>query len=128
MAIQLDFILPYPPDAVWAVVGDPARTDWVPGVESCEFAGGVRRFRLAEAGQLAERILLRDPGQRRLEYAVIESSPSLESHFAAIQIDSHASGALLRWETRVEPQAVEPFIRRNMEAAIAELKRILQLG
>lgn len=125
MAIRLDFVLNATPDRVWQVVGDPGRTDWVPGVESCAFDGTVRCFVMQGAGRLCERILLRDPERRRLEYAVIESRAPLTSHRAAIQVDAHPEGTLLRWETDVEPVAVEPFIRQSMEAAITQLRRVL---
>jgi uncharacterized protein YndB with AHSA1/START domain len=125
VAIRLDFVLNASPDRVWQVVGDPGRTDWVPGVESCEFDGTVRRFVMQGAGRLSERILLCDPERHRLEYAVIESRAPLTSHRATIQVDVHPEGTLLRWETDVEPVAVEPFIRQSMEAAIAQLQRVL---
>lgn len=126
MTLQLEFVLHAAPDRVWNIVGDPGRTDWVPGVASCEFDGTVRRFVMQGAGWLSERILLRDTARRRLEYAVIESRPPLASHHAAIQVDAHPDGALLRWETSVEPAAVEPFIRDSMEGAIARLRRVLE--
>lgn len=125
MSIELSFVIPCSPARVWSVVGDPGRTDWVPGVESCEFDGEVRRFRMRGAGQLSERILLCDPARRRIEYSVVESSPPLQAHRASIQVDAHADGALLCWETRVTPVNVEPFIRQSMEAAIQQLTQLL---
>jgi hypothetical protein len=125
MAIHLEFVLPAAPAEVWAIVGDPGRTDWVPGVESCEFDGTVRQFVMQGAGRLSERILLRDPARRRLEYSVIESRPPLRSHLASIQIDEHPDGALFVWQTAVQPEAVEPFIRQSMEAAVEQLKTVL---
>lgn len=125
MAIELEFTLDATPDRVWAVVGDPGRTDWVPGVESCVFDGSVRRLRMQGAGHLAERILLRDPARRRLEYSVIESDPPLADHLATLQVDPDPSGTRLSWTTRVEPQAVEPFIRRRMTSAIDRLREVL---
>ena len=125
MAIELEFVLPFSPDAVWSVVGDPGRVDWVSGVESCEYDGDVRRFAMRGAGRLSERILMRDPARRRLEYSVIESSPPLAAHLATMQIDAHADGALLTWTTEVDPPAVEPFIRQRMIAAIEQLSQVL---
>ncbi len=125
MALRIEHSLPFSADAVWDVVGDPARIDWVPGVESCEMEGDVRRFAMAGAGELAERILLRDPAQRRLEYSVIASTPALEAHKAAIEVRPQPEGCLLIWETDVRPEAVEPFIRRSMEGALEQLERVL---
>lgn len=134
MAIHLEFTLPASADAVWAIVGDPGRTDWVPGVESCTFDGSVRRFVMSGAGTLAERILARDPVARRLEYGVIESAAPLRAHRAAITVVPIAASAAmpkvmpaatLIWETTVEPIAVEPFIRDQMRAAIVALTELL---
>jgi len=125
MTIQAEFELSHPPDAVWAVVGDPVRVDWVPGVESCRYDGEVRRFTMAGAGGLAERILLRDAARRRLEYSVVESEPPLEMHRASITVEACPGGSRLIWTTTVKPAAVEPFIRRRMDAAIAQLRSVL---
>ena len=50
MSIKIEEILPYPPNAIWAIVGEPDRVDWVAGVESAEFDGEVRRFKMVGAG------------------------------------------------------------------------------
>ncbi len=125
MAIRIEHPLPQDANAVWAVVGDPARIDWVPGVESCAMEDDVRRFTMAGAGELAERIVSRDPERRRLEYSVIQSTPPLQAHRAAIEVVARPKGCLLVWETEVRPEAVEPFIRRSMEGALAQLETVL---
>ena len=101
MAIKIEQILPYPPADIWTIVGEPGRVDWVPGVESAEFDGHVRRFKMAGAGGLAERINKRDEGRMYLEYSVIESTPPLQSHFASITLEAHEEGTLFTWQTHV---------------------------
>jgi hypothetical protein len=128
MAIALEFMLETSADAVWAVVGDPGRVDWVPGVASATFDGHVRRFVMTGAGDLAERILLRDDAARRLEYGVIESAAPLTSHRAAITVFPAGDHARMVWETTVEPVQIEPFIRKQMEGAIVGLRRVLGLA
>lgn len=128
MAIRIEHALPYAAEVVWNVVGNPARVDWVPGVESCAMDDDVRRFRMAGAGELAERILLRDMDRRRLEYGVIQSTPPLQFHRAAIEIREQPEGCLLIWQTEVQPEEVEPFIRRSMEGALGQLERVLSDG
>jgi uncharacterized protein YndB with AHSA1/START domain len=125
MAIRIERRFNHSPAAVWAVVGDPARTDWVPGVESCEFDGHVRRFRMVGAGALVERIVRRDDARRRLEYSVMESRPPLAEHFASIDVEDTPAGTLVVWRTTVDPVSVEPFIRRSMDAALDQLERVL---
>ena len=125
MAIKIEEILPYPPATIWAVVGEPGRVDWVPGVESAEFDGEVRRFEMVGAGGLAERINERDAGRMYLEYSVIESTPPLQSHVASITLEPHEGGTRFIWQTTVEPVAVEPFIATGMKGSLAQLADIL---
>ena len=125
MAIKIQHVLPHPPTVVWEVVGNPGRVDWVPGVESAEFDGEVRRFKMEGAGGLAERINKRDEALMYLEYSVIESTPPLQLHLASITLESHADGTLFIWQTHVEPAEVEPFIAAGMKGSLAQLANIL---
>jgi len=125
MAIKIEEILPYPPATIWAIVGEPDRVDWVTGVESAEFDGEVRRFKMVGAGGLAERINQRDEERMYLEYSVIESTPPLQSHVASITLEAHADGTRFIWQTTVEPAAVEPFIATGMKGSLAQLAEIL---
>lgn len=125
MAIKIEEILPYPPATIWAIVGEPDRVDWVTGVESAEFDGEVRRFKMVGAGGLAERINQRDEPRMYLEYSVIESTPPLQSHVASITLEAHADGTRFIWRTAVEPVAVEPFIAKGMKGSLAQLADIL---
>ena len=125
MAIKIEEILPYPPATIWAIVGEPGRVDWVTGVESAEFDGEVRRFKMVGAGGLAERINQRDEPRMYLEYSVIESTPPLQSHVASITLEGHADGTRFIWQTAVEPVAVEPFIAKGMKGSLAQLADIL---
>ena len=125
MAIKIEEILPYPPATIWAIVGEPDRVDWVTGVESAEFDGEVRRFKMVGAGGLAERINQRDEPRMYLEYSVIESTPPLQSHVASITLEPHEDGTRFIWQTTVEPVAVEPFIATGMKGSLAQLADIL---
>ena len=125
MAIKIEEIMPYPPATIWAIVGEPDRVDWVTGVESAEFDGEVRRFKMVGAGGLAERINQRDEERMYLEYSVIESTPPLQSHVASITLEAHADGTRFIWQTTVEPAAVEPFIATGMKGSLAQLAEIL---
>ena len=51
--------------------------------------------------------------------------PPLKSHWAAIEVREQPEGCLLIWETEVQPEAVEPFIRRSMAGALEQLERVL---
>ena len=125
MAIKIEEILPYPPAIIWAIVGEPGRVDWVPGVESAEFDGEVRRFKMVGAGGLAERINERDAQRMYLEYSVIESTPPLQSHVASITLEPHEGGTRFIWQTTVEPVAVEHFIATGMKGSLVQLADVL---
>ena len=125
MAIKIEEILPYPPAIIWAIVGEPDRVDWVAGVESAEFDGEVRRFKMVGAGGLAERINQRDAERMYLEYSVIESTPPLQSHVASITLEPHEEGTRFIWQTTVEPVAVEPFITTGMKGSLVQLADVL---
>ena len=125
MAIKIEEVLPYPAAAIWAIVGQPDRVDWVPGVESAEFDGEVRRFKMAGAGGLAERIKQRDEARMYLEYSVIESTPPLRSHVASITLKAQGDHTRFIWETHVEPIEVEPFIAKGMKGSLTQLSGIL---
>ncbi|MFU8816148.1 MAG: SRPBCC family protein [Pseudomonadales bacterium] len=125
MALEVIRILAHPPAAVWEVVGDVGRVDWVPGVAHCEIDSDIRRFTMRGAGGLAERILRRDPDAMLLEYSVIESTPPLSSHLASIQLQPDGAGTRFIWRTAVEPSQVEPFIAKAMNGSLDLLEQVL---
>lgn len=126
MAIEISEPFACDPGTLWAIVGSPGRTDWVPGVTACHFDGEVRRMSMAGAGEVAERIFRIDDAVRVIEYGVIESRAPLQSHRASISVEEAPGGARLVWKTVVEPVAVEKFIRRAMEESIAQLRKMVE--
>lgn len=125
MAIRIEHTFAAPAERLWDIVGTPDRTDWVPGVSSCEFDGEVRRMTMQGAGQVAERILSLDHDARCIRYGVIESNPPLEEHEAEIEVQADGNGCRMTWKTRVKPEAVEPFIRQQMDACLIQLEKLL---
>ncbi|MEM1246505.1 MAG: SRPBCC family protein [Acidobacteriota bacterium] len=111
---------------LWNVVGDVARTDWVPDVETCAMEDDVRRMTMRGAGKVAERILECDAEKRYLRYTVIESAAPLTHHLASIEVRSSGDGSLLLWRTEAEPEAVLGFIRASMDRCVARLREIVE--
>lgn len=126
MAIEVSEQFACDPAELWAIVGSPGRSDWVPGVTACHFDGEVRRMTMAGAGEVAERIFRVDDAARVIEYGVVESRAPLQSHRASITIESVPGGARLVWRTVVEPVQVEKFIRRAMDESIVQLRRMVE--
>ena len=111
---------------LWAIVGAPGRSDWVPSVTACQLDGDVRRMTMSGAGEVTEKIHQIDNDGMCIEYGVIESRPPLKAHRSSIRLESIPSGTRLTWQTEVEPVAVEPFIRKAMEASVAQLRKMVE--
>ncbi len=126
MAIRIEHQFNANATALWGIVGVPDRIDWVPGVTECTFDGEVRRLVMPGAGQIAERILLHDDKNMRLQYSCIESTPPLTSHLATIQVQQRDhDSCLMIWETEVEPAAVAPYIKQSMQGCLERLEALL---
>lgn len=111
---------------LWAIIGSPGRSDWVPGVTACQLDGDVRRMTMSGAGEVAEKIHRVDDEAMCIDYGVIESRPPLKAHRASMRLEAISSGTRLIWKTEVEPVSVEPFIRKAMEASVAQLRKMLE--
>ena len=125
MAIVITQHLEFEADRVWAIVGEPGRVDWVPGVEECAFDGEVRTLVLPGAGRIKERILNRDAASRTLSYSCFDSPTPLESHHASIEVRPLADGCEFVWKTTVVPESNEKFIEQSKMGALAQLNKIL---
>ena len=126
VAVVIDHEFKVSPDELWAILGAPARVDWVPGVASCTFDGEVRSLNLPGAGEIKERILTHDNDARIMEYSCFESPGPLESHWAKMEITPTDYGSRLQWQVYVKPNVIESFIKGNMEGCIARLEEMLQ--
>jgi len=115
-------------EKVWAVIGNPERVDWVPSASDCVFDGSIRRFRMEGAGQLAEKIVLRDEDGMVLKYSVIDS-PAVNHHLATISLKNHEGNKTrFSWAQEFEPAQLEPFIRKGMEDSLVQLDSVLDLS
>lgn len=112
--------------ALWRIVGQPDRTDWVPGVSSCEFDGEIRRMSMQGAGVISERILSVDDALMTIEYSCIESAAPLQKHLASIQVNDDGDTCVMIWKTEVEPVEFEPFIVDQMNQSLEQLAVLLE--
>lgn len=126
MSIQLEADFSCTPVELWAIVGAPGRSDWVPGVTACRLDGDIRRMTMAGAGEVAEKIHRVDDESMCIEYGVIESRSPLKLHRASIRLEAISSGTRLVWQTEVDPIAVEPFIRKAMEGSVQQLRKMVE--
>ena len=113
------------PAALWRIIGDPSRADWVPSVSSCHYDGECRTLVMAGAGTLVERIFLLDEQRQRIEYGVEKAPVEMTLHHAAMQLYATDTGVRLDWRTEVVPDAYAEFIREGMLAGIAGLRAVV---
>ena len=128
MEITIEKVFDCQREKVWAVIGNPERVDWVPSASDCVFDGSIRRFRMEGAGQLAEKIVLRDEDGMVLKYSVIDS-PAVNHHLATISLKNHEGNKTrFSWAQEFEPAQLEPFIRKGMEDSLVQLDSVLDLS
>ena len=128
MEVTIEKVFDCERERIWAVIGNPERVDWVPSASDCVFDGSIRRFRMEGAGQLAEKIVLRDEDEMVLKYSVIDS-PAVNHHLATISLISlDQSMTRFCWGQEFEPAQLEPFIRKGMEDSLVQLDSVLDLN
>ena len=127
MEVTIEKVFDCEREKIWAVIGNPERVDWVPSASDCVFDGSIRRFRMEGAGQLAEKIVLRDEDEMVLKYSVIDS-PAVNHHLATISLISlDQNTTRFCWGQESEPAHLEPFIRKGMEDSLVQLDSVLDL-
>ena len=114
-------------DALWAIIGDPARVDWVPSITRSSFSGDRRIMEMEGAGRVVEQIFDLEAAKHLVRYGVVESSAPLAKHQAQMQLKVLGPKQTeLHWQTDVEPDAFAPFIEQGMDAGIEGLQRLLR--
>ncbi|OAY84408.1 Lachrymatory-factor synthase [Ananas comosus] len=102
-----------PAGRAWALLSDFfAIQRWLPGVASCERAGGgsVRRVADASGEQWAlEELLATDAAARSVRYAVLDSSLGLRGYTATLKVapeaeeEGRGGGCRIEWSFECEP-------------------------
>ena len=121
-----------PPDAVWALVGDPTSVPrWYPKYATAEVDGDTRVLRTAEGGELRERLLERDDARRFYSYTVLSGAP-VASHLASFEVVAEGAGSRVRWATQAEPSDPSVDLRERLVGsqtdALERMKRIQEDG
>lgn len=116
--------LAVPAQAVWDIVGNISRIDWVPVITSCQLDGDVRTMQMAGVGTVQERILHRDAKAMSLEYGLINNA-NVTVHKATLNVTAVGDGCELLWTTLIEPDALEPLIESGMQSALVALCALL---
>lgn len=123
--IGLQQELPYSVEAVWEVIGDVTRADWVPSVDSISLTDDVRSFTMEGVGEVQERILLCDQENHRLQYSAIKTPSGIEHHLATIQLSAAGDHCLFSWTTEIQPDEYAPIVEQGMGISIEGLQAVL---
>ena len=116
-----------PAGAVWVIVSDVCRSDWVPMVDAIAMDGDVRSFEMAGVGRIQERILEVDHDALRLRYSAISTPANVEHHLATICIVPEVDSCVLHWTTEIAPDQFADTVRGGMQLSISGLRKVLGL-
>ena len=108
--IELNELLAYPAHAVWEIISDITRSDWVPSVENITESGGVRSFSMDGIGEIQERILINDSENMRLQYSAITTPNPIDHHLATIKLAEKDRTCSFTWITELAPEQVAPAV------------------
>ncbi len=114
------------PDDVWALIGDfGGLGSWMPGIESCELEGDVRKLQ-AMGMEIHEQLVERDETDRRLSYTIIKSPMPLEHHLATLTVTPDGDGSRLEWAYEVRPDEMAAAIAPVYEGSVKAVKEYLE--
>jgi hypothetical protein len=115
-----------PPDAVWAVVGDPTRlAEWFPGVVSCTVDGTIRVVTTGGGVPIPEDLLTIDPLQRRFQYRI--TGGLVREHLSTIDVIDLGDGtSLVVYAVDADPSTMALVIGGAAGNAIEHLRRLLE--
>ena len=113
-------------DEVWAVVGRFEGLDeWMPGVDSCEMDGDVRKLQTMGM-EIHEQLKGRDDAARSISYSIVQGPMPIEHHLATITVTPEGDGSRLTWSYEVRPDemaaAFGPVYEGSAQAVKASLE------
>ena len=115
-----------PPDAVWAVVGEPGRIqEWFPGIVASRVEGATRVITAASGLQMPEEIVTRDPLQRRFQYRI--TGPLFHEHLSTLDVLDLGDGtSLVVYSADADPSTMALVIAGAAGAALEHLRHMME--
>lgn len=114
------------PDEVWALVGRFEGLDeWMPGVESCEMDGDVRKLTMMGM-EIHEQLKERDEDARRISYSIVKSPMPVEYHLATLTVTADGDGSHLEWAYEVRPDEMAAAFGPAYEGSVKAVKQQLE--
>ena len=123
---KIDVRIERSPDDVWALIGDfGGLADWMPGIESCELDGDVRKLQTMGM-EIHEQQMSRDDATRTISYSIVKSPMPVEHHLATLSVAPDGDGSLLTWAYEVRPDemaaAFGPVYEGSAQAVKGQLE------
>ncbi len=112
-----------PPEAVWALAGDPGRIgEWVPALASSVTVGGYRSCTTKEGANIVERILDHSDEERYYIYEIELSQLPLRSYLSWLAVEGHGDHSHVSWEAEFEANSpdLEPELARQFSEIYRE--------
>jgi Polyketide cyclase / dehydrase and lipid transport len=114
------------PDEVWALVGDfGGLADWMPGIDSCELDGDVRKLQTMGI-EVHEQLKERDDSARRIAYSIVQSPMPLEHHRATITVEEAGDGSHVTWAYEIRPDEMMGVFGPVYEQSLQSVKERLE--
>ncbi|WP_072804212.1 SRPBCC family protein [Rhodococcoides yunnanense] len=116
---------PQSPDAVWAVVGDPATAaQWIPSLASSRLEDDVRHVVFTDGNPARERIVAHNDDNRTYTYEYIDGPLPLAKYVSTIRVDAAASGSVVSWDAEFTAAGENPAaLEKDLEAGIGDIYR-----
>jgi hypothetical protein len=126
-SVRHDIQISSPPDAVWSLVGDPARVhEWFPGIVSCSVEGDMRTVITGSGLPMPEQLLTVDHVLHRFQYRIV--APMFKEHLGTLDVHELAGGtSLVVYSTDADPAPLALVIGGAARAALAHLPTVLGL-
>jgi uncharacterized protein YndB with AHSA1/START domain len=130
--IQKQVTINRPPEDVWAVLGDLANVEWLPGVTGAKVEGGRRVCTTAEGAEIHEEIHDYSDEARRYRYTQTVHPLGLKGSSGTLAVEEENGGARVELEAEIEfadaAQEAQflPMLDQGYEAALQGLKAKLE--
>jgi len=118
----------YPAKAVWDIISNISRSDWLPTVEKITIVDDCRVFQMDGMGSIKEKILECNHETMTLKYSAIETRTPIKHHLAIMQLIVKSNDACeLMWSTEIDPEIFSEAIKQGMLISIEGLKKVLNI-
>lgn len=97
------------PDAIWAVIGDPAgAAAWIPSLDTSRLDGDVRHVVFTDGNPARERIASHDDENRTYTYEYIDGPLPLAKYVSTIGVKELGSGSVITWDAEFTAAGDDP--------------------